>query len=295
MSRFACALALALAGCGAKTGLPIDGTSGGPTDGVAPGGDSGALGDAGLDVLPPPTGMPKSCSDPRLRMAYLLHEHDELWTFEPPDRFRVLPPLLCDTRALAAKAVSLAVDRTGFAWVLYDSGELFRAPVADPSGCGATSWTPRDGAFHTFQMTFTAEADGSESLYVADANRLARIDTSTFALVPIGPLPAALESPSLAGSAAGQLFAFSRNGAGSTLATIDPRTGALVGRADLPSTAMGSVGAFLFWGGDFYLFTAAVDGNSESSVFHPRDGAVLDLGGLTGRILSASATTCAPG
>lgn len=295
----ACLASALTAACGARTGLPVDGgdvafaSDAGPTANDADARVDGATSSSTFAVLPKPAGA-ASCKEPSLRSTiYLLHEGNQLWTFEPPNRFRELPPLLCDTRGLGEKAVSIAVDRDAMAYVLYDDGELFRVSVLDTSSCKPTGWTPRTSSFHTFAMAFVAEGSG-EALFAADAtspSSLARLTPPTLGAPTSLP---SMSAPALSGNAAGQLFALylDRDTGAAALSTLDSSTGGILARAALPSLSLGSASAFAPFGGDVYLFVDR-DGDSESLRFDPASGTSTDLGGLTGRIVSASVSTCA--
>ena len=161
-----------------------------------------------LDVPPPP-------SEPELAPAKPLPEPAKLILVSTDRRLHSFDPRIpglaayheigkldCTSRGNPA---ALAVDRSGVAWVLYDTTELFRVSIADAS-CEPTKY--RHPSFdYLVGMSFTSNGPGSqaEQLYVL---------SPTFGLGTVG-FPDLLVSKTehlarhggdLAGGADGRLF-----------------------------------------------------------------------------------------
>jgi hypothetical protein len=98
--------------------------------------------------------------------------------------------LACPT---AADPHSIAIDRSGQAWVVYTDGKLYKVDTAT-AACTATAFVAGQHGFTTFSMAFAADAPGgdTETLYVSGSGAsgsptgLASIDRSTLVLTPIG-------------------------------------------------------------------------------------------------------------
>ena len=308
----ALALVAALPSCGAKTGLVLPEAA--PDTAVADTArDTADASDAEdtldapdststIDVLPP-IDSPPFCKDPTVLLVYVVTESNELLSFEPPSAtFRSIGTINCPASG-GATPFSMAVDHTGIAYVVFSDGELFRVNVKDAS-CKATSYTSPGGAFTTFGMGFVRDPTGTaETLYVATTgtpSTLAKIDTATMKIASVATLDPEVLSAELTGTGAGQLFGFFQNRAAgdgsSSIAEIDKTTGAIAGRADLPTVSQGSGWAFAFWGGDFYTFTAPASvGHTIVQRYRPGDGSVVQVQELNSIVVGAGVSTCAPG
>jgi hypothetical protein len=320
--------AAGLAACGSRTGLLVPGDGFESPDATGPTGedDSGeALRDAGGDVdelkdaLPPidvsvPVDAFNSCPDAGSTLVYLVTEQFELLSFYPPSaEFTPIGTLNCPLTQAGHAPFSMAVDRTGIAYVLYDDGELFRVSTAT-AACRATGFRSGQSGFSTtFGMGYAHDSTGSgETLYVASgganvAPRLATIDTQTFALHAVGAINPSIGSPELSGTGAGDLFAFfATRGAApcdnfnanmvctdSAIGQLDKTTGQVTGESVLTGNPQGTAWAFAFYGGDFYTFTAP-NGGTVVNRFSPADGSLVTVARRTDRIVGAGVSTCAP-
>ena len=286
------------AACGARTGLFV------PT------------GDAGGGPLPPVHAAPvapsqlSGCADAGSTVIYVVTEQDSLLSFDPPTAtFTRIGTLACPG-TISAEPFSMAVDRAGVAYVLYqdafgNNGGLFRVNTAT-AACEATAFVPDRAFAQTFGMGFsTNPADGGEELYVAadqDAgSRLATLDTTTFALRVVGAFDPPITSPELTGTGGGDLFAFYATGfmgsAGSAIAQINPSTARSIGQSPLASVHQNTNWAFAIWGGDFYTFTGTVPGvmgRTTVTRFRPSDGSIVTVAELPDTIVGAGVSTCAP-
>jgi hypothetical protein len=208
------------------------------------------------------------------RWVYVLDSNRTLMQFRPDDLvFTTIGALDC---ASDATPFSMAVDRDGRAWVLYQNGAMFSVSTADAS-CSPTTFTPNQAGFELFGMGFASDAEGSEAetLYVAGgpmasiamgSSTLGTIDEASLVLTSLGTLPG---WPELTGTA----FDLSAVGSG-----------------------MPAAWAFAFWGGRFYVFLqSAADLSTNVWRVDPTDSSVTRVLENTGfRIVGAGVSTCAP-
>lgn len=306
----ACATVVALGGvvsCGARTGLHTPPPDDAPAEADAFDAFEAAVDTfvpedtlpAPIDVLPPPD-VPPICNDPSVQFVYVVTETNELLSFYPPtSTFNRVGRIACPSKG-DATPFSMAVDRKGTAYVVFNDGELFEVSVKT-AACKATKFKPPSAAFTTFGMGFSAEADGSETLYVASADttaQLARIRIPELVLEPIAKINPSAQRAELTGTGAGQLFAFwadSFSAVGSSVGALDKTTATILEHSDFPSLDQGSGWAFAFWGGDFYLFTAPDGSGSIVTRFKPSDRSLTKITSYPSIIVGAGVSTCAPG
>jgi len=320
--------AVVLVACGSRTGLLVPGEElASPDGGTGPGGDDSgetAL-DAGPDATEVQDALPSidvtvpvdafnDCPDAGATLVYVVTQQEQLLSFYPPTaQFRAIGPLSCPTRG-QSNPFSMAVDRTGIAYVLYQDGELFRVSTAT-ARCQATSFRSGQSSFAiNFGMGFSHDNTGTgETLFVASGNSatttpaLATIDPRTFALRTVGDLQPAILNAELSGTGAGDLFAFfatrgaapcdnmnpNVNCTDSAIGQLDKATGRVVAQSVLRGNAQGTAWAFAFWGGDFYTFTAPGSGTIVNR-FNPADGSIVTVATRSDQIVGAGVSTCAP-
>lgn len=310
----AVALALALGACG---GASTRDASGFDSDAGTGSGDpgSGVFGDAGTGV------GGDGCSDAS-RLVYVVtaDQVPALLSFRPDTlTFTRVGDIDCpsagvDALGQPAAPNSMAVDRSGVAWVNYSSGKLFKVSTTDAS-CQATSFQAGQHQFVKFGMAFSSNAAGTkdETLFVAgfvddvlggseQGLGLATIDLSTMKLTTIGDFTNGLEGQAaeLTGTGDGTLFGFFTPGKTeqATLAQITKSSAATPasGQVKPNGLASGIAWAFSFWGGDFWFYTAA-DGETskvtryKASSDHSTEVVLQDTGY---RIVGAGVSTCAP-
>ncbi|MEO5727575.1 MAG: hypothetical protein ABI134_14600, partial [Byssovorax sp.] len=153
--------------------------------------------------------------------------------------------LTCPT---AADPHSMTVDRSGTAWVVYTDGKLFKVDTAT-AACTGTSFATGQHGFTSFSVAFAASAKGSttETLYASGsgdaggAKGLARLDTTTLTLTPIGSYdnPAVDGHVQLAGTADGRLYGgFLSGGTHYDIAHVDPTNAHVLAVDSAPSTLL---------------------------------------------------------
>jgi|CZKU01.1.fsa_nt_gi hypothetical protein len=323
--------------CGSRTGLLVPGDDKG-SGGPGPVGDddsgsmvghldSGTIDDRSIepppirDALPPldvtaPGDAFNNCPDAGATFVYVVTEEFELMSFYPPTgEFKAIGQLSCSVKPNSSgppfTPFSMAVDRSGVAYVLYNDGELFRVSTATAS-CRSTAFVSGQRGFaDTFGMGFSRDTQATgETLFVAsggDNPSIATVNTTTFGLRVVGALNPPIDSAELTGTGAGDLFAFySTRGANpcdnmdpnttctdSAIGQIDKTTGQVTNQSVLFGKPQGTAWAFAFWGGQFYTFTAPGSGTIVSR-FDPNDGSVVVVAQRTDKIVGAGVSTCAP-
>jgi hypothetical protein len=292
---FASALAGSVLACGSRTGLLAGVDDNAPADGALP-----PIG------VTPPKGM-TGCPDAAATVVYVVTTSNTLYSYLPPATLRRLGTIACPA-APGDQPFSMAVDRTGIAYVVFrPSGDLFRVSTATLT-CRPTSFVPQQHNFATtFGMAFSSDTkDKGETLYVAgdmDPPQLARIDVGTFALTVIGDFQPSISQAELTGTGAGDLFGFwqAATSVDSAIVQIDKSSGRVTASSSLPGVSQGDAWAFAFWGGDFYTFTApttAANSVATTTVIHrysPSDGSVTQVAQVNDVIVGAGVSTCAPG
>jgi hypothetical protein len=276
--------------------------------GFDPNGDTlGVPGDGGSGTaLSADGGIPaiKGCAE-AAKLVYLVSAQNDLYSFNPDKlQFQRIGPLNCPT---GAHPYSMGVDRTGTAWIDYDSGELFRVSTADAS-CTKTSYVPQNG-FVNFGMGFASDAPGSESeaLYVcgtSQGNRtglgLGKLDTKTMQLTFLGDYSGTLHGDfaELTGTGDAKLFGFFE-GNPALLAEIDKGSAATPSPVSLNGLQISAASgfAFSFWGGDFWFYTMEANdpGSHVTRYKAATDKSVsVVLTNVGFEIVGAGVSTCAP-
>lgn len=232
---------------------------------------------------------------------------NDLYSFKPDAlAFTKIGRLSCAAGTFASPN-SMAVDRSGTAWVNYSDGTLFKVSTKDAS-CQSTNFQAGQSNFVKFGMAFSSNAAGSteETLYVAGLEDilaggragLGKIDLATMKLTFVGDYSGTLrgQGAELTGTGDAKLYGFYTTSP-ATLAAIEKASGATSDNKSLTGVSTGDAWAFSFWGGDFWFYTA--NGGQESRVTRLKtssDGAIAvvmpQVGGF--RIVGAGVSTCAP-
>jgi len=297
---FVFASAAAIGGCGSSERPAFQNTSSSSSSG-------GFNTDAG--------GRPGTTSDgcsAEAKLVYVVSAEDDLYSFNPPSAtFNKVGHLDCPAAGLATPN-SMAIDRSGNAWVNYSDGSLFKVSTLNAS-CAATSFAKgQNSQFIRFGMAFaTNGADTTdETLFIAGiqdttpgspstgGKGLGTIDLTTMKLTMLGDFSGKLtgQGAELTGTGDGRLFGFFTTNP-ATLAEIDKAKGGTSADKSLDGVSTGTAWAFSFWGGDFYFYTSsgispskvtklATSGNNELTVVKQ------DVGSF--RIVGAGVSTCAP-
>lgn len=288
-------------------------------------GPPGTPGDGGAVRVTPQPEPPSACADAGTTVIYTITSSpssDHLLAYDPPSNsFSLIGSIQCPGTDPRDSPFSMAVDQTGTAYTVFNSGGLFEL---HPSASGVTcvqvgSVIASGGVNSTFGMGFSEDAvGGGESLYIAGSLQpyeLARVGVPGFAVQPIAALAPTLFHPELTGTGAGDLFAFSgadcalssmctpgpeqgdcEQCSTSAIAQIDKTTAKVTGFDVLEDLPLGSGWAFAFWGGQFYIFTAPTSVAMGSIVtrFDPTTGALQRIQSYPEVIVGAGVSTCAP-
>jgi hypothetical protein len=295
---------------------------GGVGDGGASdaGADGGARNDAGVvDASSDAAPTALDCVGEALTKVFVLAT--ELGTATPTSHLLRFDPetltytdigvIRCETEGSFLR--SMAVDRSGTAWVSSGRGALFRVSTTDAS-CTATGMELEQHQIRNYGMGFATVGTSSEERLFITAEggwwmdglayrRLAAIDRSDLRIDMIGdidaPTPANME---LTGTGDGRLFGMVldvRNLRNIVVSVelLDADTGGTIERKVVPLEARGGF-AFAQWGGNFWLFTEAPGGEARAAEFDWESGEVLrtvDVAlDVPGTIVGAGVSTCAP-
>lgn len=309
---------LALAGCGARTGLRTPASDAASHDAgtdvsfdarspedaaVLPDAFLPDVGvDAPVDAAPPPP----ICTDATVQFIYVVSQENGLFSYHPPTgtltRIGTIACPVDPSVSPTPTPYSMSVDRAGTAYVIFSDGHLFRVRIAD-ARCAATAYAPNQIGWLNFGMGFSANrTDPGERLFVTESDfvgpsqGLGWIDTTTLRLTFVGAFSRTLGRSELTGTGDGRLFAMSLDTvAGSTLSEIDPSSAAVLTSTHLDVGTPESAFAFAAYGGDFYLFTTPSAGAGTTVTrFRPADGSVIPVSRLTETIVGAGVSTCAP-
>jgi hypothetical protein len=255
------------------------------------------------DVIDFPDANVVDCKDAGITYIYLISSENELLRFYPPDlTLTTIGTITCPS---SGQPFSMAVNRDGVAYVLFNTGELFRVSTRTAS-CKPTGFISDPSRFSKqFGMGFSSNAGSpGETLFIAGADlgnpgatsNLGRIDPTTFDLAVVGPLSKPIGNPELTGTGDARLFAFGPEVPSSHLAEIDKATATIKSdvRINLDQSKI-SAWAFAFWGGDFYFFTSEQTGTSSIHRYTPGGSTTPPLLGQIGlTIVGAGVSTCAP-
>jgi hypothetical protein len=248
-------------------------------------------------------------------LVYVVSRDGGLHSFDPGDlRFRRIGTLDCPG-ASSSLPHSMAVDRSGQAWVGYDNGVLALARISD-AACTSSKVDVRSARIgRRFGMGFAPTPEGGiggETLFlttqpvgrVLDDGRvvrgsglLARTDDGTTITIA-GRFPDTFRglSGELSSRSDGKLFAFF-TGEPFELAEIDPVTADVRWQKSLEGMRFAEAGtgswAFAAVGSDFYFFWANRD--EPSTVTRLREDGTIEhvIKDAGMEIVGAGASTCA--
>jgi hypothetical protein len=284
---------------GPGSGSGATGGEGGPGSGTggsssgAPGGSGAFAGGSG----PGSGGGDSGCTE-AAKLVYVIGQDNQLLSFDPPTTtFTPVGTINCPQNGGFATPFSMAVARSGMAYVLFSDGKLYLVDTGN-AACTATSYPPNQ-AFFTFGMGFVSDAPNSEAetLYVADYNGtgIGKIDLTTMQLSVVGSYSGGLTGPAeLTGTGDARLYGFFL-GTPVNVAEIDKSNAAILTQAPQPTVNIGSGWAFAFWGGDFWLFTDPAGFSSQVDRYQPSTGTTTTVKtGVGTTIVGAGVSTCAP-
>lgn len=229
--------------------------------------------------------------------VYVITDGAKLYRFHPPTlELTAVGQISCTN---SGTPTSMAVDRTGIAWIRHSDASLWKVSTQDLTCSPTTFQSPSDSSFLKFGMGFASAAAGSsdETLFVSDhaGKGLGKLDPKTYTITFIGASGSGLDGAGaeLTGTGDGKLYGFFTT-TPAQVAEISPQTGAVVSAKTLPGVSAGTAYAFSFYGGDFYIYTAAAD-QSDVTRYRPSDQSITVVKPNIGfRIVGAGVSTCAP-
>jgi hypothetical protein len=244
----------------------------------------------------PPPAMP-GCEEDN-RQIYVVSLENDLYRFPPLKKtFTKLGTLDCP--AGTATPFSMAVDRMGVAWILYNDGHLYKASTRDAT-CSSTSFVPRQHGVDLFGMAFVADAPGSshDTLYVADDGHtslgVSKLDPTTLTLTAPVPFDGTNGRFDLTGTGDGHVFGFDAHPP-ARLVEIDPATGKITREKSLGTLSGESAWAVSQYWGSFYIFSAAFGAHSQVTRFEWSTGKSEIISADVGfTIVGAGVSSCAP-
>lgn len=220
---------------------------------------------------PPPAPIASQAEDPNdpRKLVYLVSRDDELYSFNPrvPGRaaYRLVGKMDCKA---AGRPQTMAVDRTGWAWVFFDTGQLFKVSIRDAS-CSSALPYKHPTYNRQLGMGFTAVAPGSpeERLFIMSPDHRVGLATINPGLDVSGSGKLA-GGAELTGGGDGKLFHYAAWQ--QQLSEVDLSTYTL--RPMHTFTTLSNVQAWAFarYAGRFYLFTSDLNSNSKTTEFDPR-------------------------
>jgi len=224
------------------------------------------------------TGFVDACPCPDLEVAlddgiFVLSITAQLWKYFPEtNTFQQLGPLGC---GLPPTTFSMAVDRSGYAWVQYQGGELRKVAVTNVDDCTDPGYVVGQQGVTNFGMAFVSnsESDACDRIYgnkasgIPEGNAVSdffSIDPMTLQVGLIGKSD--YGTAEVTGTGDGRAFFFAGQNP-AKLVEIDKANAAKVNVIPLPGVELGNAWAFAFFAGDFYFFTNS-KGGPGSEVTH---------------------------
>ena len=255
----------------------------------------------------------EACACPDLEVPlddgiFVLSITAQLWKYFPEtNSFDQLGPIGCD---LPPQTFSMAVDRTGFAWVQYQGGELRKVSVTNVANCTNPNYPLGQTAVPNFGMAFVSnsESDACDRIYgntasgLPEGNNIAdffSIDPLTLKVAQVGK--SNYGTAEVTGTGDGRAFFFAGQNP-AKLVEIDKATGKSLNVIPLPGVELGGAWAFAFFAGDFYFFTNSKGGPGSEVTHIDYDDSdnngkqdikqIVDNAPIS--IVGAGVSTCAP-
>jgi hypothetical protein len=254
----------------------------------------------------PPSSAATTCSE-GAKLVYVIDRKSDLYSFAPDKlTFTKIGKLNCPS----GLPNSMAIDRTGTAWVNFRDGKLGKVSTVDAT-CTETNFAPSQKGFAKFGMAFSSiGTTEAEKLFIAGVGQdtvtggkgLGAIDLGSLSLSMIGDYSGELakRAAELTGTGDGRLYGFFFTSPSATLAQIDSASGTTSNPRVLDGVTVGQAFAFSFWGGDFWFYTSEGTPPNEkpskvtrlNTQTNELSVVLPDVGGFS--IVGAGASTCAP-
>jgi len=307
---------MALGACGSSQDSSFGNNGGGDggngSDASAGGGFNGGGGGGAGD-----------CPAEAKNYVYVISAERALYRFAPDQKkFDKVGDLRC-TNSTRSMPNSMAIDRSGQAWVNYITldgsgavvgGAIYRVSVLDAS-CDVGSMFALPKAWMRIGMGYSTDSSTAktETLFIAStsgtSHNLGRLDVATKAVAPLGSFvpqnPFASLNAELTGTGDARLYGmFIQVSAGANrpspiVGLIDKSSASAESPVDMSGVEAPNAWAFSFWGGHFYLYTSPWhDPTRTSNVtdFDPVSGNIdaSYMGNVGFNIVGAGVSTCAP-
>jgi hypothetical protein len=296
-----------LPACSNEDGTQAQGAGGSGSGSGAGAGSSASGSDSSSSGLltSSSSGSNQEGCDAAARSVYLLTKERALLRFDPATLLiEEVGTLDCPANGGPAVPIatpfSMAVDRSGTAYVHYNDGSLFSVDVTTASCTSIGFELNQLTAFLRFGMGFSTDGVGSsnETLYLssyAPGDGLAVLNTTTLGMERLGFYNGGVEAPAeLTGTGDGRLYGFFLT-TPVQIAELNKQNADLTNVVELSQIDIGNAWAFAFWGDDFWLFTAPNGSTSQVDRMHRgsqvTETMIDDVGFL---IVGAGVSTCAP-
>jgi len=255
---------------------------------------------------------PCACPDIEVPLddgIFVLSDNAELWKFYPADNsFLKLGNFNCGG---LTNTFSMAVDRQGFAWVMFNNpqGEIWKVDVTDVANCVDPGYNPGQQAINYFGMAFVSnsQADQCDQIYGntfdgfggfqegQNIGDFLKVDPNSLLIEKIGKTN--FNGAEVTGTGDGRAFMFGGTNP-AKLVEVDKNNGAFLEVTPLGTLELTNAFAFAFFAGDFYMFTESDNNQTLSKVTHYDydESKVLTtvVPQAPFRIVGAGVSTCAP-
>ncbi len=255
---------------------------------------------------------PCACPDIEVPLddgIFVLSDNAELWKFYPEDNsFLELGSFNCGGMT---NTFSMAVDRQGFAWVMFNNpqGEIWKVDVTNVGNCEDPGYNPGQQGVNYFGMAFVSNSqfDQCDQIYGntfdgfggfqegQNIGDFLTVDPNSLLIQKIGKTN--FNGAEVTGTGDGRAFMF--GGANpAKLVEVDKANGAFLEVNPLGNLELTNAFAFAFFAGDFYMFTESDNNQTLSKVTrYDYDGnkaltTVVPQAPI--RIVGAGVSTCAP-
>ncbi|MCY0992637.1 hypothetical protein OV203_36195 [Nannocystis sp. ILAH1] len=260
---------------------------------------------------------PGPCACPDIEVPlddgiFVLSDDSQLWKYYPEtNTFSMLGSFNCGGMT---STFSMAVDRLGFAWVMFNTpaGEIWKIDVTNPNNCIDPGYNPNQQGIGYFGMAFVSNSqfDQCDRMYGnsydgiggfsegPNSGDFLSVDPDSLLIDIISPTD--FNGAEMTGTGDGRVFSF--GGVPSKLVERDKASGAVIDTFPLQNLPLTNAFAFAFFGGDFYFFTETNNGLVSKVTHLDYDDSDMDgqqqLTTINNaapiRIVGAGVSTCAP-
>jgi hypothetical protein len=259
---------------------------------------------------------PCPCADVEVPLdngIFVLSDDAELYKYLPDENsFEKLGDIGCGM----PNTFSMAVDRAGFAWVMFDppTGAIRKVDVTNPANCTDPGYVPGQMGIQRFGMAFVTkdQFNTCDQLYGntyngiggfgegPNAGTFLTVDPESLMVENLGSTT--FNGAELTGTGDGRTFMFGGVNP-AKLVEVNKETGEYIETIPLGNLDLTFAFAFAFFAGDFYFFTESGGPGSNSKVTHfdyddSDNNGIQDLTVVNAnapiRIVGAGVSTCAP-